>query len=193
MVTTVELLQTIHDELTTVCADATSVSASNADEHVGLLNRVNPSDVVTPFFGFEWSVTPIRRGMDGSVHVDSINTTGGNIDSVTYRTERRCFLDIGILVDGDQIRTRDEYFDAVHGEFVPYIRDPSSFGADVTDVDSDGAEPSSLADFDAGLRQSYTIDYHTYSDESVPAAKTVNWGVDVVEDGSTTNAYPEEY
>lgn len=189
MVTTQNLLQAIYDELTALCANQTSVS--DADDHVGLLNRT--SDVSTPFFGFEWSTEPRSRGINENVYVDSVTENGDTVD-VAYRYERELFLDIGVLVDGDNPRTRDAYYDAVTNRFVPYTRSPEGLHPDVREVESRGATPESLAgDVDVGIRQTYVVDYSTTVSETIPAATSVNLDIDSIEDGPDTDVYPEKF
>jgi len=188
MVTTQNLLQAIYDELTDLCANQTSVS--DADDHVGLLNRT--SDVSTPFFGFEWSTEPVSRGINDN-RVESVNENNDTVD-VTYRYERELFLDIGVLVEGDTPRTRDAYYDAVTNNFVPYTRSPDTLHPDVSAVEPRGATPESLGgDVDVGVRQTYVIDYATNVVETLPATKNVNLGIDSIEGGPDADVYPEQF
>jgi len=189
MVSTVGLLQTVHDELAAVCDGATGVPSTDVERHVGLLNRVSPADVVTPFFGFEWFVEPIERGIDGSVHVEAVRTDGSGVGDVVLRTERRATVDVGIVVGGDDARRRDEYYEAVHERFAPYVRVASLLHDDVDDVSSGEGEPTSLTDgLDAGLRQRYVIEFHSTTTTTVPTAEIID--ASVTADDSNDGAYP---
>lgn len=187
MVTFVSLLQLIYDELKTVVQNSTSVATP--DDHVGILDR--SKDLTTPFFGFEWTMNPEPRGMGGNVRNGKTYTdNNGVITSVDKIRDYRVVIDIGVTVDGDQPRVRDGYLEDVQSHFTDLVDDSSKLHENVHRIREDGAIPSSVqGDGDVGVLLTYAIEFHTAGQVSIPAAETIDWGVNA--DGE--DAYPEKY
>lgn len=186
MVNIVTLLQAIYDELKTIVQNQTSVSTP--DNHVGVLDRTK--DQATPFFGFEWTQAPVERGMGGNVRVSSINTDGGgDVTGADHARDYRLTIDVGVTVDGDNPRQRDEYMDDVQSHFAQFIREPTGLHQDVHRVRETGAIPAEVQGGDVGVLVTYDIEFPATDTVSLPTAETIDWDVD--EDG--TDAYPEKY
>lgn len=188
MVSFTTLLQTVYDELKLIVQNNTSVS--DPDAHVGLLQRT--ADQETPFFGFQWTMNPEPRGIGGNVRTAAVNTAnGGDTESVERVRDYRLMLDVGVTVDGDEPRTRDEYLGAVQSRFADFIDDSSVLHSDVHRVREDGAIPSNVqaSGGDVGVLLTYAVEFKTAETVSVPTMETIDWDVD--SEGS--DAYPEEY
>lgn len=192
MVSTVSLLDEIYDQLKVVAND--SASLDDADKHVGLLNRTK--DIQTPFFGFEWSSVPNNRGMGGNREVESIEEYDADATSipdtldVVYGRDYTMTVDFGVVVDGDNARLRDKYYENVQAHFSSFADKPSSLNEDVDRVREQSATPSPPgADGNASVRLTFEIDYTATQTDTVPAAKDVSLDLDV--DG--TDTYPENY
>jgi hypothetical protein len=172
----ITVLDTIYTDLQIVVAD--SMSVSNPEAHVGVLNRTTDSQ--TPFLGFEYSRRPIERGMNGNVRVIETNPNTTDI-TVTTAGDWRLSVDVGVVTDGDKPQTRDSYLSGVTQQFQQYVRHPHRFHSDVHDVSFGGTVSDTIGrDTDSGLRQTIEIEYSTYSDDTVPMATNVNLDVDAV-------------
>lgn len=192
MVSLITLLQTIYDELKVVLNDSTTVTTP--DDHVGVLNRTH--DIQTPFFGFEWQQRPVSRGTAGNREVEQLTSnTDGNVDGVDVSHDYDLIVDMGIIVDGDEIRTRDQYFGNLEDHFSPYINNPTDLHADLQRFRDEGAIPANLGDSrDVGVRKTYRIRYPRTTHEDLPPAESVDWGIDLTEDDSkVADVYPEKY
>lgn len=187
MVTFIDLLQLVYDELKAVVSANTSVS--NPDDHVDVLDR--QEDYATPFFGFEWQINPNSQGMGGNVRNGATATdTDGDVTSVEKIRDYVAFIDVGVVLDGDKPHLRDEYLVDVQDHFSGFVDDTDALHADIHRVREDGALPSGGGDDrDIGYRISYRIEFHTATTADIPGAKNVSWDVDA--DGS--DAYPEQY
>jgi hypothetical protein len=188
MVTTADLLQIVYDELKVIVTDETSIS--DADPHVGVLNRTK--DIETPFFGFEYTLNAISRGMGGNVRVRKVQTdTNGDVTGVIKARDYEMILDIGVVVDGDHPRRRDNYMTAVQEHFAEYVDDPPLLDGDVNSLEESIVEPSpgTFANRDTTSRLTYNIEYAATMQKDLPTAETVDWSVDA--DG--VDAYPENY
>lgn len=186
MVDIVTLLQAIYDELKAIVQNETS--ASTPDDHVGVLNRTK--DTQTPFFGFEWTQAPVSRGMGGNVRPLGANTdNNGNVTGADHARDYRLTIDLGVTVDGDEPRQRDEYMNDIQSHFSQFIREPTQLQQDVHRVREAGAIPADVQGGDVGALVTYEIEFPTTDTVSLPTADTIDWDVDA--DG--TDAYPEQY
>lgn len=186
MVDAVTLLQAIYDELKVIVQNETNVS--EPDDHVGMLDRSKDENL--PFFGFEWTMNPVSRGMGGNVRIGSVNTdNSGDVTGAEQVRDYRLMIDVGVTVDGDNPRQRDTYLGDIQSHFAGFIREPTSLQADVHRVRDAGAIPAGVQGGDVGALQTYEIEFPAYDTISVPTAETVDWDVDA----DSTDAYPEEY
>lgn len=186
MVTLVELLQRLYEELKVVAND--SASLSNTDEHVGVLNRTK--DIETPFFGFEWQRTPYSYGFGGNQRITEVNSTDGSIDSVDRTRDYVLNLDVGVVVDGDSPRKRDTYFSNVDAHFADFVDDPTALNEDVDRVRDEGTLPGTgMQGGDSTIRTSYSIRFSTTDTDSIVATETVNFDLDA----DSVDTYPEQY
>lgn len=187
MVSFVSFLQLIHDELVVVVTDNTTVTTPA--DHVDVLSRTEDNEM--PFFGFEYQIIPNSRGLGGNVRNGNVSTdSNDNVTSVEKIRDYEAILDFGVVLDGDRPRQRDEYLGEVQDHFAAFVDDSSKLHADVHRVREDGALPDSGGDSrDVGIRVTYRIEFISSQDQSIPAAETIDWDVDV----SGTDAYPEHY
>lgn len=185
MVTLVELLQRIYEELVTVCGNQTSVS--DPYEHVDVLDR--ESDIVTPFFGFEWTVNSNSRGMGGNRRVVDKTAVSDTIE-YTVAMEYVLTVDLAVVVDGDEPRARTEYLSATQQHFSNFISNPEDLDVDVERVREQNTVPSPSGQTgDVSARATFEIEYSSYDTVTDPAAATVNLDVDV----NDIDVYPEQY
>lgn len=186
MVTFVTLLQIVYDELKGVVQNNTTVSTP--DDHVGVMDR--SLDQATPYFGFDYDQNAINRGMGGNVRNRAVNTdSNGDVTSVEKVRDYELLLDIGVVVDGDEPRQRDEYISAVQDHWMDIVDDASKLHDDVHRVRDEGVIPQAVQGGDVGAMHTYAIEFVSGKDISVPTADNIDWDVDV----SGTDAYPENY
>jgi len=176
MATLVTILQAIYDDLVAI-VDAES-SVSEPRDHVDLLGRTD--DIIYPFLGFEWTRMSQNKGFGGNRQVSKSNYTDGSVDSVDYDHYYELVLDIAVITEGDQPRARDQYVSALVDTFGRYIHEPNALHSDVERVREEQLQPFQGGnDDDAALRHTFNIEYvHSTTDDTVPAADTVNWDVD---------------
>lgn len=187
MATIIGILDAVFTELVAVAGN--DIGVATPKDHVDIMDR--SEDLVTPFLGFSWDRTPVDYGFGGNSRTTAINTdNNGDITSVDKVTDFNLVVDIGVVVDGDNPRLRDQYLTYVESHFDQFIDHPTNFHADADTFRAAGMFPQEMgAGSDVGGRVSYEIRYRRLRTESVPSADTVNWNVDV----SGVDAYPENY
>jgi hypothetical protein len=189
MATYIDVLDALYDVLISVAEDDVGISASESQKHVDVLDRTE--DLATPFFGMEWQRNSINIGFGGNRRVTGIGyANDGDIETITTTSDHELIVDIGVLVDGDWPRGRDQYFLYVDDAMGPFIESPQDLHADVCEVRDSGVIPSDLgANADVGVRSTWTIEYEKHSDESATPAESVDFDVDA----NGVDAYPEHY
>lgn len=185
MVTLVELLQRVYEELVDIHATETSVDNSAA--YVDVIDR--DTAIKTPFFGFEWDISALNRGMGGNRRPVEIELSNGSLTKTIAR-DYELMLDISVIVDDDEPRERTKMMQAVTTHFSAFIDAVAELHPDVSRIREQQTIPSPAGETgDTSSVTTYAIEYVTYDTDTVPAAETVTFDVDA----NGTDTYPEQY
>lgn len=185
MVTLVELLQRVYEELVEIHTAQTSVTDSH--DYVDVINR--ETEIQTPFFGFEWDINALSRGMGGNRRIVELQNSAGQLEQTVAR-DYELMLDISTIVDGDKPRQRSLYMQAIASHFSDFITSPDNLHGDVNRVREQQTIPSpSQQTGDVSAVTTFSIEYVTYNTDSLPIVEDINLDIDA--DGQ--NAYPEQY
>lgn len=185
MVTLVELLQLVYEELVSVHEAETSVSDSS--DHVDIIDR--DTEIKTPFFGFEWDISALNRGFGGNRRVVDTQVDAGDFEKTIAR-DYELMLDLSVVVDDDKPRQRTLYMQAVTSHFSDFIDSPAGLSADVNRVREQQTVPSPAgATGDVSSVSTFQIEYTTNNSDTVPAAQDVSFELDA----NGIDAYPEQY
>jgi len=204
MVSLDALLQLIFEELKTVIDAETGVTTPG--NHVGLFDR--EKDIQTPFFGFEWTLNTINRGLGGNRRIAGENSVGTHDvdgthtvtstddttdeDIIEFIVARDYLLtiDLGAVADGDSPRQRTKYMEALRYYFSQFTDSPNELDPDVNRVREMATTPSPTGnDLNASARVTFEIEYTTYDIVEESSVESVDLDIDV----SNTDTYPENY
>ncbi len=188
MVSKEGLKQRLYEELASVLEANTAVS--NPYEHVAVHNTWE--DEVYPSYVYETFGRPHSRGIDGSVHVDEIEYSGGEIAAIIYRKDSDLIVDISAFTDDGAEKQKDQLYQSLEDNFSEYNmwKDPSDFHSDVRSIDVGGTSDVGRADEAIrGDRLRIEMEYSRYRtfDTFVPIRKVEQSFEHTTEEHITTN------